>query len=96
MQVNPLLIKLGFKDDSLKSLSQMSDDELASLIPDIISDDAKIGSWTLVHDIRETDIPTWRIAAEVRPVNIKGLSWFDKNKDVVCLDVEGAAVFIGR
>lgn len=90
MLVYPLMIKLAFKIN-IEKHSPGFEEELK----EIVKQDKEIGSWTLVHDVVEGEIPTWRIAAEIRPEKLDKITWLEKDKNIISIDIEGAAVFIG-
>jgi len=97
MLFDPLTVRLGMQDSSLK----IDEGELKDLLTELKKRDDVIGGWTLIYDVRSEPPqkhPTWRLAAEIRPNTIDGISWctLDSGQRLLCLDVKGVGVFVGR
>jgi hypothetical protein len=100
MLFDPVTLRIAFKCDS--ALDDADQETLDELFKEIKSRDEQIGGWTLLYDVRSPNKdkkshPTWRLATEVRPSFLNGASILDTpNGRFLCLDVTGAAVFVGR
>jgi len=96
---DPVTIRLGLKNDT--ALVNLDDEKLKRAFDEIKKRDSSIGGWTLVYDIRpeadEPKRPTWRLATEVRPSSVTGMSLMtDGGGKLLCMDVKGVGVFVGR
>jgi hypothetical protein len=95
---DPVTIRLGLKNDT--ALVNLDDEKLKRAFDEIKKRDSSIGGWTLVYDIRpehNEKRPTWRLATEVRPSSVTGMSLMtDGGGKLLCMDVKGVGVFVGR
>jgi hypothetical protein len=99
MLADPVVIRLGLQEKG--SVLAATDVDLTQALAELKKRDSQIGGWTLVYDVRPEageKRPTWRLATEVRPSNIVGLSWYTPGgaQRLLCLDVKGVGVFVGR